>query len=268
MKLGCAVSTYETQFGPIVFKDGNLAENFRLMQKYGYKGVDLFIKQSTTEQLKEYRSMMDSYGLSVTTLFAIYLGEQGVRLTEKDDALRAKYVDMMKVQLENAVTVGAKGLGLGFIRGMHYPDETEADALKRLAEPMREIGAYAAEIGTNLLLEPINRYEINTLNRATDAVDFIRNNELKGVILQPDMFHMNIEDKDIADSIRYAGDLVGNLHISSSNRYAVGTGHFDFAPIVQALHDINYDGVLTFEGFAPDAEEALAMTAQNMAQYL
>ena len=40
MKLGCAVSTYETKFGPIVFKDGNIRENARLLEKYGYESVD------------------------------------------------------------------------------------------------------------------------------------------------------------------------------------------------------------------------------------
>ena len=42
-------------------------------------------------------------------------------------------------------------------------------------------GDYADEIGTSILIEPINRYEINTLNKAVDCVDFIKNNQLKGV---------------------------------------------------------------------------------------
>lgn len=55
-----------------------------------------------------------------------------------------------------------------------------------------------------------------------DTADFIRNNQLDGITMQPDMFHMNIEDKSLPEALRYAGDLVGNVHISSTNRYAVG----------------------------------------------
>ena len=264
MKLACTVSTYPTQFGPIIFKDGNLAENIRIMKKYGYEGVDFFIKKTSPAQILEFKKMFEAENISFVTLFAIYLGESGVKLSEKDPELRKRNIDLVKEQLDNAKAIGAIGLGMGYIRGNHYDGETEGDALKRIAEALYEIGGYAEEIGSTVMLEPINRYEINTLNRATDCVDFIKNNQLKGVSLQLDMFHMNIEDKSIPDTIRYAKNLVSNLHISSSNRYAVGQGHFDYAPVLAALRDIGYDGYLTLEAFAPDPEQALRETAQNM----
>ena len=82
---------------------------------------------------------------------------------------------------------------MGFVRGMHEADETEEDALKRIAEALGKIGEYARSIGSCVLLEPINRYEVNTLNSAVKTADFVRENHLDGVVLQPDMFHMNIE---------------------------------------------------------------------------
>ncbi|WP_029488194.1 sugar phosphate isomerase/epimerase family protein [Candidatus Epulonipiscium viviparus] len=268
MKLACAVSTYPTSFGPIVFKDGNLKENFDLMKKYGYQGMDLFIKKTSREQLLEYKKLIKDYGMDVVTLFAIYLGESGVKLSEKDPALRRRNVDLMKEQLDNAKELDSVGLGLGYIRGAHSEDETEADAKKRIAEALYEIGDYAAQIGSTILLEPINRYEINTINKATDAVDFIKENNLKGVTLQLDMFHMNIEDKSIPYAIEYAKGLISNLHVSSSNRHAVGTGHFDFAEVTAALRKVGYDGFLTLEAFSTDADETLRMTAENLKKYL
>ncbi|OON95249.1 MAG: hypothetical protein ATN31_11325 [Candidatus Epulonipiscioides saccharophilum] len=268
MKLACAVSTYETQFGPIVFKDGNLSANFELMKKYGYKGMDLFIKKTSKEQLASYKKLIAEYGMEVATLFAIYLGESGVKLSEKDPTLRERNVNLMKEQLENAKELNAVGLGLGYIRGTHSEDETECDAKKRIAEALHEIGEYADKLGTTILLEPINRYEINTINRATDAVDFIKENNLKGVTLQLDMFHMNIEDKSLPYAINYAKGLISNLHISSSNRYAVGEGHFNFDEVIQALKDVGYDGFLTLEAFSTDADLTLKQTAQHLAKYL
>lgn len=268
MKLGCAVSTYPTKFGPIIFKDGNLTENAKIMKRYSYEGVDLFIKQTSPDQIRAYRRLFGDYGINITTLFAIYLGENGVKLSERDEKLRRKYVDMVKAQLENACEAGAVGLGMGFIRGGYEDDETEDDALKRIAEALEGLGEYAESIGTSILLEPVNRYEINTLNSAKQTADFIRDHHLKGVLMQPDMFHMNIEDRSIPEAIRYMGNMIGNLHISSSNRYAVGNGHFDFAQVFEALRDVSYDGCLTLEAFAPNPEQALKQTREYLEPYL
>lgn len=268
MKLGCAVTTYKTDNGPIVFKDGNIKENFKIMRKYGFETVDLFIKKTSEEQALEYKKILDDNGISVSTLFAIYLGEQGVKLSEPDPVKRSFNVDLVKKELEHAVTLGAVGLGMGYIRGCHGENETEADALKRISECLKILGEYARDLGTTILLEPINRYEINTLNRAVDTADFIRQNQLNGIIMQPDMFHMNIEDKSLPEALRYAADLIGNLHISSTNRYAVGEGHFDFAELIHTLKEINYNGSLTLEAFVEDPEQALKQTRDWLKPYL
>lgn len=268
MKLACAVSTYQTDFGPIIFKDGNLRENFAVMKKYGYSGMDFFIKETSAEQIAEYRKMIDGEGMEVATLFAIYLGECGVKLTEEDPVRKRRNIDLVKRQMEHAKALNALGLGMGFIRGGHGEHETESDALKRIADVLHELGGYANEIGTSILLEPINRYEINTLNSAVQTVDFIRKNDLKGILLQPDMFHMNIEDKSIEEALRHAKDYIGNVHISSSTRHEVGTGHFDFGRVIGVLREIGYNGFLTLEAFSENPEEALRITAENLKPYL
>lgn len=268
MKLACAVTTYETPSGPIIFRDGKLKENIKLMKKYGFCGMDLFIKKTGKEKLREYRKLLEDNDMRVATLFAIYLGENGVKLTDPDPNHIARFIDLMKEQLDIAKEIGALGLGLGYIRGCYYENETEKEALKRLAEVLHVLGDYADEIGTKILLEPINRYEINTLNRAVDAVDFIKNNHLKGIDLQLDMFHMNIEDSSIFSAIKYAKGMIGNLHISSSNRHAVGTGHFDFPKIIACLKENAYDGFLTLEAFSDNPEETLKMTSEHLQKYL
>ena len=230
--------------------------------------MDLFIRKTEKEQIRKYRKMLEDNDMRVATLFAIYLGENGVKLTDPDPAHIARYTDLMKEQLDNAKEIGALGLGLDYIRGGYQQGETEADALKRLAQVLHVLGDYAENIGTQILLEPINRYEINTLNRAVDAVDFVKSNQLKGVLLQLDMFHMNIEDQSICNAISYAKGMIGNLHISSSNRHAVGTGSFDFPKVVDCLKQNGYDGFLTLEAFSDNPEEALKMTAEHLKPYL
>jgi sugar phosphate isomerase/epimerase len=62
-----------------------------------------------------------------------------------------------------------------------------------------------------------------------------------------DTFHMNIEEVDIAASLRGAGSKLGLIHLADSNRQAPGYGHLDFRGVIKALQDIHYQGYLSFE---------------------
>ena len=267
MKLAATMNAFPGGGGPIIFTDGNVRANVETMVKYGFTGADLFIEGVPESTIMEYKNIFESNGAQVATLFAIYLGQNGVSLAEKDKEKSIKNKALFKAQLENAKRIGALGLGLGYIRGRYGDNETEADALCRIADALHELGEYAEEIGTKILLEPINRYEINTLNVASDAVDFIYNNKLVGVQLCLDLFHMNIEDQSIEGSIRKAKGLIGGIHTPDSNRYAAGDGHFDYPPIIEALRDADYDGFLTLEAF-PRNKDDIERTLKQSAEVL
>jgi sugar phosphate isomerase/epimerase len=84
------------------------------------------------------------------------------------------------------------------------------------------------------------------------------------VKLLADLFHMNIEETDIAAAIRDAGSLVGHVHFVDSNRRPAGMGHIDFTPIIDALSDCHYDGYLSAEAFAfPDPDAAARQTIES-----
>jgi sugar phosphate isomerase/epimerase len=83
------------------------------------------------------------------------------------------------------------------------------------------------------------------------------------VKLHLDTFHMNIEDKDPAEAIRKAGDLLINMHISDSNRGPVGHGHTDFKAIIRALKEIGYQGALTMEPLPPIPDAFMAISMEE-----
>lgn len=265
MRRACTVATYPTKFGPIIFKDGDLVNNFRTMRKYGFTGVDLFVNGATREKMQEYKRIMEGEGIHTATFLAIYLAENGVRLSEKNPVRRQKNLDMVREQLDNARFFQADGLAMGFIRGGFDPaTETKEEAMDRIGDALKTLGAYADSIGTKILLEPINRYEINTLPTATESTDFIRNRGLRGVGLLLDTFHMNIEDRSLGDSIRYAADNIINIHMADSNRLALGDGHLDVAEVLQALKDVNFCGHTTLEAFSDDPEYSLRRTKETL----
>ena len=78
---------------------------------------------------------------------------------------------------------------------------------------------------------------------------FLERHGLHDVKLLCDLFHMNIEEADIAAALVAVGERVGHVHWADSNRRAMGMGHTDPRPIVAALRSIGYTGFLSAEIF-------------------
>jgi len=118
-------------------------------------------------------------------------------------------------------------------------------------ESVRRAGAYGAQQGVLLAVEPINRYETFLVTTAAAGLRFVRDVGLESVKIHLDTFHMNIEESDPAEAVRQVGPLLINVHVADSNRQAVGQGHTDFRGILQALKDIAYPGALVLEPLPP-----------------
>ncbi|NDE97273.1 MAG: sugar phosphate isomerase/epimerase, partial [Verrucomicrobia bacterium] len=175
-------------------------------------------------------------------------------------AVRAKGREFIYGIINLAGYLGAPTI-IGSMQGRWEGVVTRERALDWLAEELKALSERAAAHGQVLLYEPLNRYETNLFNRNADAVEFLTQRGLKNVRLLCDLYHMNIEEQNLAESLRQTGALVGHVHFADSNRRAIGLGHTDIAPIAAALRDIGYAGYLSAEILPlPDAETAASQT--------
>ncbi len=72
MKYGITVSTYETSFGPIIYRDGKLKQNIAEMSQLGYDGVDLFVNRKTDEELLEIKEMFREGNIEINTYLPFF----------------------------------------------------------------------------------------------------------------------------------------------------------------------------------------------------
>jgi sugar phosphate isomerase/epimerase len=124
-------------------------------------------------------------------------------------------------------------------------------------DSVRQAASYAAERNIILGLEPINRYETFLVTNVDEGLKFLDDVGAENLKLHLDTFHMNLEEADLADAVRHAGQLLVNMHVSDSNREAPGRGHMDFMALLQALSDINYEGVMALEPVPPGSDPLL-----------
>lgn len=70
------------------------------------------------------------------------------------------------------------------------------------------------------------------------------------VLVHLDTYHMNIEEVSMAAAVATCGDKLGYVHLGESHRGYMGTGSVDFTGLFRALHDVGYEGPITFESFS------------------
>jgi sugar phosphate isomerase/epimerase len=162
--------------------------------------------------------------------------------------------------IDDGAALGCPAI-IGSLQGFTGGERSRAE--DRLAEALEVLGAHARQAGQVLLYEPLNRYESDLFHRQADAAAFLRTRGLDGVELLADLFHMNLEEADLAEALRSSGDLLGHVHLADSNRGPAGAGHTDFDAIGAALREIGYEGWLSAEAFpVPTSERAAEMTLE------
>jgi sugar phosphate isomerase/epimerase len=76
---------------------------------------------------------------------------------------------------------------------------------------------------------------------------------------------MNIEEDDLGEAIRAAGDYLAHVHLADSSRLQPGTAHTDFAGVLAALRETGFEGYMAMEcGIRGDAEEAIPETVRYL----
>ncbi len=224
-----------------IFGDEPLAETATRLAGFGYDGVELKGDLELYDAA-EVKAILDNHGLAVLSLTP-----EDVDLPHPAAEVRAEAVDYYLRLLDFAAEVGAPMVGCHGAVGRIRPMTTYEQEVVNFVVGVQRIAERAAELGLRLAIEVLNRYESHLLNTAEEAVRFVEEVGARNVGLLLDAYHMNIEEADLGDAIRAAGEHLFLFHAADSNRQAVGRGHTDFRGIMRALTDIGYDGTIIVE---------------------
>ncbi len=248
----------------------SLPERLERLAEWGYEGIELW-GGGLKERVAEVQDALKSSPIRVSTICA---GFRGCLLdanpTERELAMR-DIRDLLFV----AGDLGAVGLiVVPIFGGPRIPDlsplatpmQLEQDLLHRLLEDLAQT---AEKAGSLILLEPLNRYETHLLRRLEDAVAVCQAINHPNVKIMADFFHMSIEEANIPEAIRNAGEWIAHVHLADSNRLLPGQGHTDFGAGLNALKEIGYTGYMALEcGIAGDPTEQLPRTAQFLRNHI
>ena len=257
----------EVRGGPFVFWDG-LADGCQRAAELGFDAVEVFPPGPSGVDRQQLRGLLDEHNLAcaaIGTGAGMVLG--GLSLCSPDTSNREKARKFVADTIELAAEFSAPAI-IGSMQGRSSPDADRDTSLGYLGESLEQLGEVASRCGFPLLMEPLNRYETDLCNTLASTGRFLESLATDSVRILADLFHMNIEEIDIADALRGAASLVGHVHFVDSNRQAAGRGHLDYQPIAAALTDIGYTGFASAEALAiPDSQTAAQQTIQSFRRW-
>ena len=160
-------------------------------------------------------------------------------------------IDYLKVAIDKTAEMGALALsgviygGIGERSGLP-PTEVEYD---NVARALTAAAKHAKSRGVLLGIEPVNRYENHLINTGWQAVEMIERVGADNVFIHLDTYHMNIEEKGVANGILDARKHLKYIHLSESDRGTPGCGTCDWDEIFATLAAIGFNGGLAMESF-------------------
>ena len=253
----------EAKGGPFVFWD-DLPAACRTAHELGYDAVEVFPPSPDAIDAEALRRLLSEHSLS---LAAVGTGAGWVKhklhLCLPDAAARKNAREFIRAIIEFAAANQAPAI-IGSMQGRTGDGVDHSTALAYLAEALEDLGAFAQARGVPLIYEPLNRYETNLINTVAAGVNLFQGLATRNVKLLADLFHMNIEEPDIAAAIRGGAGHIGHLHFVDSNRRPAGLGHLDYGPIAAALGEIGYAGYASAEALPyPDSASAAEQTIRK-----
>lgn len=264
MKLAVAIA--DAVAGPSAFVVWRgFADSMRKAAEYGYHGVELALRRKEDVDAATLRRLLKAYGLEASCISTGQVfADLGLYLTNSDAAQRGEALRVLGGLVELAAEFGGM-VNLGRSRGFIAKDQDEREAVDLFLRSLDALLPTAKRLGVTLIIEPVNRYEINFINNVEECAALLCKVPHTNIGIMPDVFHMNIEDAHIGEGLARHADLIKYVHLADSNRLAPGWGHMDFNEVFAGLRRGGYDGWVSVEILPkPDPDAAARQAAETL----
>jgi D-psicose/D-tagatose/L-ribulose 3-epimerase len=242
--------------------DAALAELAPRIAGWGFDVVELPVENPGDWDPARAAALLADLGLAASVVLVMGAGRE---LVAADATTVLSTQDYLRHVVDVARVVGSPAIaGPAYASVGRTWRMSPAERQTRYAElrdSLAPVAEHAAAAGVRVAVEPLNRYEtslLNTVDQALAALDGMPDS--CGIAL--DVYHMNIEETDVAAAVRRAGGRIAHVQVCANDRGAPGADHLDWPGFLAALDDAGYQGPLVIESFT--AENATIATAASV----
>ncbi|RKN10623.1 sugar phosphate isomerase/epimerase family protein [Streptomyces radicis] len=235
--------------------DQRLAELAPRVREWGFDVIELPVENVGDWDPHRAAKLLDALGLSATVVLAMAPGRELVAadretITATRDYVR-RVVDVASA-VSSPVVAGPAYTSVG--RTWRITEAERRACYEQLRDSLAPVFSHAADAGIRVAVEPLNRFETSLINTVDQVLDALAGLPTEGWGVGLDLFHMNIEERNIPAAIRRATGRIAHVQVAANDRGAPGAGHLDWPGIVAALDAAGYEGPLVIETFTGENE--------------
>ncbi len=235
----------------------NLNEKFDFMEKHNVVGFEPH-GNNINQRMQEFKDALKGRNIKVS---AVCAGFEGFILST-DPAIRKRCRDTMNELIIAAGELNSTGVIIVPAFNSQVPVMPHTQETRDfLCEQFDEMGTFAQQHGTTVILEPLNRKEAFYLRQVADAASICRDIDNPGVTCLGDFWHMTWEETSDMAAFLAAGKHLQHVHMASRKRRSMPGEDGDADNYVdgfRGLKMIGYDKYVSFEcGLQGDREVAV-----------
>ncbi|MDR1813449.1 MAG: TIM barrel protein [Tannerella sp.] len=267
-KTSCISFKPEAQLN-IGFQEGtingeSLNAKLDFMEKLGVTGFEPG-GRGLAGRVQEIKDALNGRNIKVS---AICAGFSGFMLAE-DEAVRNECRDTMREIIVAAGQLGSTGVIIVPAFNSQKPCKPHTQETRDfLCEWFNDLGTFAHENGTTVILEPLNRGEAFYLRLVADAASICRDINNPGVRCLGDFWHMTREETSDMGAFISAGEYLQHVHMASRKRRLIPgeDGEADnYVDGFKGLKAIGYNKYVSFEcGSRAEDKNASAAAAVEL----
>jgi hydroxypyruvate isomerase len=230
----------------MLFTEVPFMDRFERAARAGFKAVEYMFPYpypigQLTEKLEKYNLVQALFNLPAGNWEK---GERGVALLP----------DKVK-EFEDGV-----GIAIGYARALKCtqinclvgltPDLPVKIVRETLVNNLRFAAEALAEANIHLLVESLNTKDIPGfyLSSTMDALSLIRDVNHPNVFYQYDIYHMQVMEGNLTETIRRHVDTIGHIQIADNpGRHEPGTGEINFQNLFRFIDEAGYKGFIGCE---------------------
>jgi sugar phosphate isomerase/epimerase len=187
----------------------SLTEKLDFLEAQGFEGFEPG-GGGLAKRVEELQKALQGRKIKIS---AICSGFKGVLISEKEE-VRQTAMETMKEILTAAGALGSTGLIM--VPAFHNQTKLgHQEGRELLVKLLAELGDYAHQAGTRVLLEPLNRRECHFLRQVPDGAAICRDVNNPGVALMGDFWHMTWEETSDMAAFIAAGKYLHHVHMAS-----------------------------------------------------
>lgn len=224
-------------FGKEPFEEGikRLAQNdVHFVELHGnHYGPDFGYKK------EEILPVLKAHGVEVSGICGMVSIES--ELSSSSFAVRQRSIDYFRREIEFCASVG--GSYILFAAGaVGRPVADDAFDYDRALESMRILADCFSEYGIQGAIEPVRPDEVSIVHTFAEAKKMIDEINHPGIQhIAGDVFHMQLCEDHIGQTVLDYSGLMVNIHLADSHRKALGTGSLDLDTLLMTLYLTGYN---------------------------